>query len=266
MAIQISNEQLKKLEPYVLDNYINELVVHCDECYPYLRKTMGEEKLRDALNRGVDKAREQGFTQRGPVKFYIDLLIIFGWSFETDPQYTWIMDVLEKQQHLTQLDSTSLLYDHTIKYLNSISGMHSQYLFDAAIKLDQLTLDALNLPQENYIQQVHTLLESVYPQKYHITHIDNLTLLIKQGITKSYHEYKFVESNHVSLVVLLMFLMGHGFDCDPFYVWASSKKTNSYAADSLDRVGIHLKAEKLKSRAKIWLAAAVKNEQSLLVK
>lgn len=266
MAIQITNEQLKKLEPSVLDRYITELVTHCDEKFPYLKKTMGAENLEQVLRKGINKANEQGFTQRGPVKFYIDLLIVFGWSFETDPQYAWIIGALEKQQHLTQLDSTSLLYDHTIKYLNNISGERSQYLFDAAIELDQLTLDAINLPRENYIQQVHAFLERVYPQKYHNTQSDNLTLLIKQGITKSYHEYNFVESNHVSLVVLLMFLLGHEFDYDPFYVWARSEKTNSYATDSLDLTATHLKAEKLQSRAKIWLTAAIKNEQSLLAK
>ena len=59
MAIKIKETQLQKLEPYALENYINELMVHCDESYPHLRKTMGESNLMKVILAVYVKAREE---------------------------------------------------------------------------------------------------------------------------------------------------------------------------------------------------------------
>ena len=264
MAIIITEQQLKILEPYAYENYITELVEHCNECYPHLRTTMGEENLRQVLRDAVEKAEESGFTQKGSVQFYIDLLIVFGWDFETDPQYPWIKESIQSDQGKSQIRVSTELFYEVDKYLDAISGKDSEYLFDAAKKLELLTIDNLPVTKNNFIQDMLVVLQDSYPQKYQSTEKDQRIKLIEQGIKKSKNDYQFEQPNHIGLVVILMFLLGHEFDHDPFYKWVSLEKSNQYIEGTLVMDQQETIARKLESRAKIWLAAAVENKKNQL--
>ena len=58
---------------------------------------MGGEWLKTLVNTGVSRARGHGFTLRGPLRLYLDLMFLFGSDFDTDPQYPWAGEVLKEQ-------------------------------------------------------------------------------------------------------------------------------------------------------------------------
>ena len=260
MAITITDQQLKILEPYAYENYITELVEHCDKKFPHLRKTMGEEKLRQTLRQSVEKAKKNGFTQRGPVRFYIEMLIIFGWDFESDPQYPWIKESLQNNQDLSNFDASMELYREVDKYLDNIYGENNKHLVAVADKLQQLTLDNAKVTEKHFMQDILTLLEEIYPQKYHLAEREQLKKLVEKGIQKSRNDYQFEQLNHIGLVILLMFSFGHEFDHNPFYQWATVEKSNRYKEGTLIIDYQEKVARKLESRSKIWLSAAMKSD------
>lgn len=264
MSIKIKDSQLKKLEPYALENYIGELLVHCDECYPHLRKTMGEEKLRLALRDGVEKAEQNGFTQRGPVQFYIDMLVSFGAGFETDPQYPWIHLSLEESKELSQIERTSKLYHLTKDYFEHILGGQSQYFFNAAEKAHKLKLEELEIYKTGFTSYMHKLLKEYYPQKYESSGEEAMTALITQGEKKAEMDYGFTQARPAAIIVALMFLMGHEFDHDPFFEWAKLEKTSSYVDYTLIVDNQIFTAQKLATRGKLWLQGAVESEKDFL--
>ncbi len=259
MAITITEQQLKALEPYAYENYITELMAHCDEKFPHLRKTMGEEKLRQTIQQCIEKAKQSGFTQRGPIWFYAEMFIIFGWEFETDPQYPWIKETLQRNQHLSQLDSSSELFNATHLYLNNIYGENNKHLISVANKLEQLTLDNIHINKNRFIQDMLVILHDIYPQKCRFTEKESLTKLIEKGIQKSNVDYQFEQPNHIALIIILMFSFGHEFDHNPFYGWAAIEKSNQYKEGTLMTNHQEKVARKLQNRAKIWLSAAMKN-------
>jgi len=256
MAIKITNQQLERLAPSTFHNYIDKLMVHCNTNFPYLQATLGEDILRQTLAECTNKAEAQGYTQRGPVQFYIDMLIILGVDCENDLQYPWIKQTIEKNKHLSQIGQTSELYTAVIEYLEKVAGDQNQYLHNALEKIQRLTLNNLGVERENYIENVHHLLYEIYPEKYEQIPYKNITELIKQGTKKAYYDYGFEEANHATLIILLMFFLGHQFDHDPFYSWASLEKSNIQTEQSVEA-----KTEKLGARAKIWLMAYLKTEQ-----
>lgn len=216
MVIKINQKQLKTLEPYALDNYVSELVLHCDECYPHLKKTMGESKLRQTLKEGIEQAEHSGFTQRGPVQFYIDMMIAFGSGFETDPQYPWIRKVLADNKQLPQIEQSTKLYRLTTDYFERILGPQSQYFFEAAQKIQQLNVDDLHVYKTGFTSYMLKLLQSCYPQKFETSGTQALTALIELGEQKAHQSYGFDQARPAGLIVLLMYLLGHQFDHDPF--------------------------------------------------
>ncbi|MBC8951484.1 hypothetical protein [Xenorhabdus sp. PB62.4] len=108
--------------------------MHCNESYPYLDIKLGKDGSRKALEDAVEKAKNEGFDQRGAVQFYIDLLILFGTEFQTDPQYTWIKTILDNHSYLGQLEKTSLLYYEVTRYLNEVHGEQDEHLKTSIIK------------------------------------------------------------------------------------------------------------------------------------
>ena len=62
MTITITEQQLKILKPYTYENYISELIEHCDKFFPHLNPTIGEENLLQVLRDAVEKAKKSGFT------------------------------------------------------------------------------------------------------------------------------------------------------------------------------------------------------------
>ncbi|OTQ53733.1 hypothetical protein [Gilliamella apis] len=253
IIMQFTDKQLEQLKPNAVENYISELVAYCDKNFPYLKNVMGEQNLREILALSIDKAKESGFTQRGPVQFYINMQIVLGAGFETDPQYPWIYKNLERNNNLPQLERTDRLYLQTKEYLDKIVGEQEKYLFDCANRLQHLTLDNMKVGRRDYIGDVHLMLHDMYPQKYQETEKDTLTALIRTGTEKAYHDYGFEQANHSAMIVLLMFIKGHKFDQDPFCPWANRDKLIKYKGSS------NVLAERLEKRAKVWLDAAIKN-------
>ena len=85
--LQIRFDQMKVFEEAAWLHFEDEMVVHSREFSPKLCAVLGEEQLRVALRQAIKRAGGYGFTFRGPVRLYIELMFLFGSHFDTDPQY-----------------------------------------------------------------------------------------------------------------------------------------------------------------------------------
>ncbi|MCL1029417.1 hypothetical protein [Serratia silvae] len=258
MVIQFTDEQFECFRKYTVENYVLELSMKIDSAFPYLKKTLGDECFKQAISGGVIKAEKIGFSERGPVQLYVSLLIVFGSGFETDPQYAWFSKVMDENKSLPQLEQADFLFEKVRCYLDEIGGESERHLLNCASKLLHLDFEKVNIRHENYINDIHELLIKLHPQKYLSTPKDDITILIQQGIIKANNIYGFDNTNHVALIVLFMFFMGHQFDQDPFYQWIDQSKFLQYRHNS------QLLANKFESRAKIWLQAALQNHANRL--
>lgn len=264
IIMQFTENQLEKLKPSTLENYLSELVSYYNEKLPHLQKTLGNEGLRDILRQSVDKARESGFTERGPIRFYIDMLIALGWGVETDPQYPWVEENLHKTRSLSQIERSIELHHQLGNYLNIISGDKSEHIFPVAQRLECLNIDTIEINRKSYINDVDGLLHTIFPQKYSYMAKDDRFLLIQEGTKRAYNSYGFESAHHSALIVVMMFLLGHQFDIDPFYQWANINKTKAYGGGTLATDKNDFIAKKLEKRAKIWLKESIKREQELV--
>src|SRR5262249_1610883 len=90
----IRAEQMKVFEQLAADRFAGELIEHCRGFSPSLCKTLSNGQLAVAIDQGFRAAAKYGFTQRGPVRLYIDMMIVLGAGFDTDPQYPWAGEML----------------------------------------------------------------------------------------------------------------------------------------------------------------------------
>ncbi|WP_323858761.1 hypothetical protein [Xenorhabdus doucetiae] len=144
MTMELNEDQWNNLKRHAFNAYIDELVLHCNESYSYLEIKLGKEGLIKSLEDAVEKAKNDGFDQRGAVQLYIDMLILFGEEFQTDPQYSWIKETLDNHAHLGQLEKTTLLYHEVTRYLNEIHGEQDENLKASILKFQNINIEHLN--------------------------------------------------------------------------------------------------------------------------
>ncbi|MDR0218921.1 MAG: hypothetical protein LBI71_08580 [Enterobacteriaceae bacterium] len=231
MTIEINEEQWNMLKNNSLNAYIDELIVHCNESYPYLEIKSGQNGLKEALKIAVEKAKNKGFDQRGPVQFYIDLQILFGTEFQTDPQYSWIKTILDNNVNIGQIEKTTLLYHEVTQYLNAVHGEQDEYLKASIIKFQNINIEHLNVQWNTYESNIYSLLKSLFPQKYRFIQQNDIKKLIQFSVEKS-NQYHIENANKSAFLVLTMFLLGHEFDQDIFLPNLNARLFKQYYFDT----------------------------------
>ncbi|CDM88585.1 hypothetical protein [Xenorhabdus bovienii] len=241
MTIEFNEEQCNKLKNYSINTYIDELVAHCNESYPYLEMQLGKEGLKTVLTDAIEKTKNAGFDQRGPVQFYIDMLILFGAGFQTDPPYSWVKELLDNHTHLGQLERITLLYHDLTRYLNEVHGEQDEHLKTSLLKLQSINIEGLNVQWNTYESNVDALLNSLYPQKYRYIKQNSVKKIIQFGVEKS-GQYGMKNANESAFLTLIMFLLGDQFDQDIFLPHLNKKLFRQYYSDT-DSVIIKIEKE-----------------------
>lgn len=259
----IRKAQIEVLEQAAVDNFVLDMFRHCREFSPYLTKTLNEKQLEHAIRDGIKRAESHGLDQRGPVRFYLDLMIVLGSSFDTDPQYPWAAEILAKKEvekteqtaeteELSQLQRTEALFDKTADYLEKVDGEKNAYTLEALQELSDRIKAGMSFRKSSFDADMLNLMKEIHPRKYEETGEEPLRKLIKIGRKKGLQTYEFKEPRAVALMVVLSFAFGHEFDKDPFLPWISKTL-------SKEKTAPEAKAEELEKRAVIWLDAVLKN-------
>ena len=85
----IRQEQAEAFRQNALQKFEDEMVEHLQGFASGHWMVIGEKTGRLVIQLGLKNAGQYGFTNRGPVRFYIELMFMFGSYFDTDPQYPW---------------------------------------------------------------------------------------------------------------------------------------------------------------------------------
>jgi hypothetical protein len=92
---------MKVLAQYTTRNFERRAMEHLLRCFTEQSKALGEQGLLDLIREGISRAKPYGIeTEREAVK-YIDLMVVFGREFDTDPRYP------EARRILTHEDLTA---------------------------------------------------------------------------------------------------------------------------------------------------------------
>ena len=230
MAIHIGEKQLKILEPYVFENYVTELVEHWNSEYPHLKQKMGPKKLREILREGALKAKDDGFDQRGPTRFYVEMMVLFGSGFMTDPQYPWILESLAQDAELLQLQRADRLFYKVDNYLKNIAGENKKHEMEAKAYLGRFDASQTRISSTGMEEQLFDLLKNIHSGRAEHDDENGLKALIDNSLKKAQDQYDYTEPMPQALFVLLAYLYGHEFDEDPFLSFELPKGSPQSAA------------------------------------
>jgi hypothetical protein len=244
--LQIRAEQMTAFEQAALKTFEEEMVVHLKKFSPQHCEVMGEPRVRSVIELGMERAKTYGFTNRGPVRFYLEMMFMFGSDFDTDPLLPWVVKILNDTATADQMVRADRLYGHLVDYAEKVAGPDNAYIKEALRRASLQRFEDLPLPAGNFDKEMIARLKANYPQKCEYVGESALRELIPLGIALA---GKYSVSTAVGKVFLigLMFAQGHGFATDPQLPWVSATLNNPAISDPNKRI------ERLYSKAMTYL-------------
>jgi hypothetical protein len=246
----IRKEQMEVIRQAALASFENEMLAHSQKFSPQLGKVLGEQQLRLAIRRAMARADRYGFTNRGPIRLFVELMFLFGSAFDDDPQYPWVANILCDSS--PQMLRAQRLYEKVLDYQEKVSGPEDMNTRIALGNLSLLAQKPLDFSAKDFVPGMLREMAYVFPKKASYLGEEALQALIRESCAAAQKE-SFRTSRAYAMVVALMFMFGHECVDDPLYPWIAHTLRDKTIADPAVR------ADRLEKKALVWLKHVLAN-------
>lgn len=240
--LTIRKDQLDAFQQASLASFEREMVAHSKEFSPEICHAVGDEQVRSAVSNAGTRARGYGFTNRGPIRLFLEMTILLGHGFDSDPQYPWAANILRSNED--QMQRAEALYNKIIEY-QEISPPDGAPAEKALQSLLNLREQALPFSSHDFSTGMVPEIERVFPEKAHYIGEQALVALIRESGSAA-RKYSLPALSADIVMLALMFTFGHNCAQDPLHPWIA-RILNDPMADAATRV------DRLVEQSSIWL-------------
>ena len=110
----IRNTQMNVLERAFQTERV---VSHLWRCFPSRCERLGQRRVREAAQRGINKGAAYGFTRLADLQQYVDLTFVLGENFESRRGYAWAREILLDPKPAARDFRATWLYDNVVRRL-----------------------------------------------------------------------------------------------------------------------------------------------------
>ncbi|MGG7567783.1 hypothetical protein ACQ5SO_16650 [Rhodovulum sp. DZ06] len=249
---RIKQAQLGVFAEQARERYVQDLKDRLRERQPELAATWDEARLDKVVRDGMDHAREAaGFTNRGPIRFWIDLRLAFGAGFLDDPVHAWARPALGAPEFSTQSERADALHDRASAIIDTLNGddearLHAAHAAILAWAKRERELPPPRLLGDWAVQEIAAL----YPEKARLAGAEGLRALFNRA-ARLCVSAGVQDSRPAMLMTLLFFTFGAGCVSDPAFGWIRDVLADERVPEPADRF------KRLEGRALTWLEVVV---------
>src|SRR5438093_1018839 len=127
----IRKAQIGVLEQAMVQSFEKEMGRHLRDFSPNHCDVIGDSGVHTVIQHGMKKAGTYGFSNRGPVRLYLDLMFMFGSEFDTDPQLPWAAGILRDVDVSDQMERAERLHSKSLEYSDAVAGPNFEYAKEA---------------------------------------------------------------------------------------------------------------------------------------
>ncbi len=238
--------QIANFEKRARAGFEDEMVAHCKVFSPRLCVVLGEDQLRVVVCHLIDSARIWGFTQRGPVRLYIEMGFLFGSGFADDPQYPWIRKILESGKYPSQMQKSVMLRQRILDYQIRVNGPEDRFTRSALERIRIMAQHPFPVSSTQFLADMMRLIKRLYPEKASHVGDQGLESIVRKAASEA--SARDMSSVHTAvLFTTLMFAFGHRCVADPLYPWIQNTLADERIIDNLAR------AKRLEKKSLTWL-------------
>lgn len=233
-----------------------EMLKHLQQFSPPLFSAVGEPAMQSFVRFGIERAKQYGYVLRGPVRLYLELMLLFGSYFTEDPQYPWA-----KRGHASveqaaatspaEMEHAQALYENACEYRKHVAGPDDQFGLAALKRLHTQAESSQDIPDTDTIRFVSQSLRNIYAQKADYIG-ENVVVALVQEATTMAQQYGLQQGRGVAMLSALMLALGRGCVEDPLYPWIKQTLVDEKIVNSQARV------QRLETRSLSWLSQVVK--------
>lgn len=92
--LTIRKEQLAVFQKMASQDFEDRMVLHIGEFFPEFMRQLGEERSRELIRYGIQRASAYRFQLEPDVCNYINFMVVFGRDFDRDPALPWARTIL----------------------------------------------------------------------------------------------------------------------------------------------------------------------------
>lgn len=230
--LTIRTEQLQVLGEASALAYESGLVEHCRGFAPRLHALRGDAALRRLVRLGVSRAQAEGFDHRGPVRFWVELMLAYGSEWHSDPQLWRITRGLARRE-MQQNFRADMLFEGMLEHGALVDGPSKQHARGCLERIAQAEWAALLRPDAEPEIRALALLEQLHPQKFEAVGLPAVRQVVRAAAGHCARLSVDAPQGQV-LFAGLMFGFGHGVLEDPMYPWVSQTlRPRASASDDL---------------------------------
>ena len=251
--LTIRAEQMSAFEQVLLRRFEEELVIHSKGFATRLCEVIGDGQLRLAVRSAMARASTYGFTQRGPVQLFVEMTLLCGSGFDSDPQYPVVGECLRAPYD--QMRRAEQIHAGYCDFLERVSGPGASNVYLALKELLHLARAPLAFPKD-FVPGIMREMKRIFPQKVAFSGESGLLKLVEESQAEA-HRYGFTAVRQQVLIITLKFAFGHGCTDDPLYPWISRTLQDPRI------VSPQARAARLEKKALTWLEHVLAdNEQA----
>jgi hypothetical protein len=244
--LRIRSEQMQVFQAAALQNFEDEMVAHSKKYSLRLCQVLGDEQIHVAVHGAIERCFEYGFTFRGPIRLFIEMMFMLGSHFDRDPQYPWAGDILRDSETADQMKRADRLFKKIKDYLEKVCGPDNVNVRKALETLSAYAQGQTPISSQEIESALISRMASVFPEKVAYIGEGPLMMLIKKG-RKEAQEYNFTSARAQTLIPTLMFAFGHDCTDDPLYPWIGRTLRDEKITEPAAR------ADRLERKAITWL-------------
>lgn len=231
--LSIRPAQWRALTELGLVRFEHEMTEHLSDFAPELAQFAGRDSIRAVVRLGIARARVYGFTHRGPLRTYLEVMLVLGSYFDTDPALrpaTAALRAAPVEQHAR----AGGFHNAVMEYCGRVSGLQYEHTVAAMRRLSAVSYESL-AGDGSFRERALLLFRGCFPEKYSYAGDAALHELATSAARRS-EEFSVRSDAGRQLIALLLYLFGHGAFADPAYCWMAQTMRDGALPDPEQRV------------------------------
>jgi hypothetical protein len=226
--LKIRPEQMDAFEAAALKGFEDRMVEHLRNFSPKHTQVLDEEQLRTVVRYGIEHAESHGLTSERSIRIYTETMLMLGSNFDVDSQYPWGAEILGRaeEDQVTRIDAISeKAWDYAEHVIADFKRLeqepHKARLMEELGNLRKGSTESLAAGGvSKFYESAIARLNGLFPEKCKYLGELSLRRLISRGLDLG-DGYGLSSERDASIFVVMMFVLGSGFDRDPLAPWAS---------------------------------------------
>lgn len=250
--LRIQPKQLNAFQAAAMRDFEDRMLEHLKAFSPRHSRVLSPEQLRQVIQGALARARAHGFTSERSVRYWVELSLMLGSAFATDPLLPWVQPTLQRASSATQAQRIDALRKRGWQHVGDSYPDLADLVSGGPRKVLELLgaevgADVEALPSESAIlAELRVLL----PRRLEIAGDDRARAAIGNAIACA-ERSRMGTQRGARMFVAMAFTLGTGFAADPLLPWLPPLITDPSPTAPLERVE-RLVTEAITSLRRWW--------------